>query len=82
MSFFTIEDPLILDEGSEVLKKQFENHCDWCWGHGFGNCDVCKKAFGKVYRPIRIKELTTKYKTMKGGMRWQKLYQMMRWKKH
>ena len=28
MSFFTIEDFLILDEGSEVLKKQFENHCN------------------------------------------------------
>ena len=35
MSFFTIEDFLILDEGSEVLKKQFENHCDWCWGAWF-----------------------------------------------
>lgn len=32
MSFFIIEDFLILDEGSEVLKKQFENHCEWCWG--------------------------------------------------
>ena len=61
MSFFTIEDFLILDEGSEVLKKQFENHCNWCWGHGFGKCDVCEKAFGKVYRPIRIKELLIKH---------------------
>lgn len=67
MSFFTIEDFLILDEGSEVLKKQFENHCNWCWEHGFGKCDICNKAFERVYRPIRIKELTTKYKTMKGG---------------
>ena len=65
MSFFTIEDFLILDEGSEVLKKQFENHCDWCWGHSFGDCDICKKAFNRVYRPIRIKELTEKYKTIK-----------------
>ena len=63
--FFIIEDFLILDEGSEVLKKQFENHCDWCWVHGFGDCDICKKAFNRVYRPIRIKELTEKYKTMK-----------------
>ena len=37
MSFFIIEDFLILDKGSEVLKKQFENHCDWCWVHGFGD---------------------------------------------
>ena len=48
-----------------MLKKQFENHCEWCWGHGFGDCDICKKAFNRVYRPIRIKELTEKYKTMK-----------------
>ena len=67
MSFFTIEDSLILDEGSEVLKKQFENHCDWCWRHGFGDCDVCKRAFNKLYRPIKIKELTEKYKITKGG---------------
>ena len=62
---FTIKDFLILNEGSEVLKKQFENHCDWGWGHSFGDCDICKKAFNRVYRPIRIKELTEKYKTMK-----------------
>ena len=61
MSFFTIEDFLILDKGSGVLKKQFENHCNWCWGHGYGNCDVCRKAFGRVYRPIRIKELLIKH---------------------
>lgn len=62
MSFFTIEDYLILDKGSEGLKKQFENHCNWCWGHGYGHCDTCRKAFNKVYRPMRIAELTAKYK--------------------
>lgn len=29
-------------------------------GHGYGNCDYCKKQFGKVYRPIRIKEIQRK----------------------
>ena len=65
MSYFTIEDFLILDEGSETLKKQFENHCNWCWYHGFGHCDTCRKAFNRVYRPMRIAELTAKYKRKK-----------------
>lgn len=62
MSFFTIQDYLILDKGSQALKRQFERHCNWCWGHGYGNCDVCKRAFGRVYRPMRIRELTSQYK--------------------
>ena len=68
MSFFTIEEQLITDKGSEFLKQQFENHHDWCWHHGFGDCDVCRKAFNKVYRPIRIAELTKKYKEKSGGV--------------
>lgn len=62
MSFSTIKDFLDLDNGSEALKKHFETHCEWCWGHDYGNCDVCRKAFNKIYRPMRIKELTEKYK--------------------
>lgn len=62
MSFFTIKDYLVLDEGSQALKRQFEHHCNWCWSHGYGNCDRCEKAFGKLYRPMRIRELTAKYK--------------------
>lgn len=60
MSIWQIEDELILDEGSEVLKKQFETYCKWCWGHGYGNCDTCKKDFNHYYLPIRIKELQIK----------------------
>lgn len=56
MSFFTIEDYLILDKGSEGLKRQFEHHCNWCWYHGFGHCDICRKNFNKCYIPIRIRE--------------------------
>jgi len=56
-----IEDFLELDKGSEALKKHFERHCDWCWGHGYGNCDVCRKKFNKYYRPMRIKELRIKH---------------------
>jgi len=32
MSILMIEDQLVIDEGSEVLKTQFENYCNWCWG--------------------------------------------------
>lgn len=60
MSIMEIEDQLILNQGSEALKKQFENHCEWCWIYGFGNCDVCKKVYRKYYLPLRIKELRIK----------------------
>lgn len=60
MSIMSIEDFLVLDEGSEVLKRQFEKYCDWCWGHGYGNCDVCRKKFNKYYIPIRKRELQIK----------------------
>ena len=26
----------------EELESAFKGYCEWCWGHGFGNCDVCK----------------------------------------
>lgn len=60
MSIMSIEDQLILNESSEVLKKQFEDHCEWCWTYGYGNCDVCKKVYRKYYLPLRIKELRIK----------------------
>ena len=60
MSIMQIEDYLILDKGSEALKKQFDNYCDWCWGHGYGNCDVCRKIFHRYYIPLRKRELQIK----------------------
>lgn len=56
MSIRLIEENLILDEGSQVLKKQYEAHHEWCWYHGYGNCDVCRKIFHKYYIPLRIAE--------------------------
>ena len=29
-------------DSSDALKKQFDKFCDWCWGHGYGDCDVDK----------------------------------------
>lgn len=57
MSIISIEETLILDKGSKALKEQFERHCDWCWYHGFGNCDNCRKKFNKYYIPIRKEEI-------------------------
>lgn len=56
MSILTIKDFLVLDKGSQVLKTQFDNHCSWCWGHGEGNCNLCRKQFMKYYIPMRIAE--------------------------
>lgn len=51
-----IDESLIINETSDVLKSQFNNYCDWCWGHGYGNCDKCKKVFNHYYLPLKIKE--------------------------
>ena len=55
MSFFTIEDFLILDEGSEVLKKQFENHCNWCWGMVLANVMYARKPLGEFTDQLELK---------------------------
>ena len=34
-------------KSKEKLDECFKEYCDWCWGHGFGNCDVCKSEFEK-----------------------------------
>ena len=43
-------------DSSDALKKQFDKFCNWCWGHGYGNCDVCKRGCHKLYIPLRIAE--------------------------
>lgn len=67
MSIFELEDYLILDKGSEALKKQFENYCNWCWGYGFGHCDTCRRRFNKYYIPIRKKELIDRMNERRKG---------------
>ena len=39
-------------ESKEDLQNYFKYYCEWCWGHGFGNCDKCKEALEK-----RLKEM-------------------------
>ena len=41
---------------SQALKEHFEKYHDWCWYHGLGNCDVCRKQYRKLYIPLRIAE--------------------------
>ena len=43
-------------DSSDSLKKQFEKFCDYCWGHSYGNCDICRKEYHKLYIPLRIVE--------------------------
>lgn len=41
---------------SEALKEQFNKFCNWCWGHRYGNCDICRREYHKLYIPLRIAE--------------------------
>ena len=56
MSFFSIQDFLILDKGSQALKRQFENHCEWCWG-GMGTVIVmyAGKPLGESTDQLELK---------------------------
>lgn len=59
---------------SQDLKNQFRLYCDWCWGHGFGNCKICKQNYNKIYVPLRIREkqkelglpITKKFSSLEG----------------
>lgn len=61
MSWFDIEDFAKVDGPSTDLMNHFNTHCSWCSAHRSDNCKSCMKAFGKVYRPLRIKELRIKH---------------------
>lgn len=45
---------------TQDLKEHFEAYCKWCWGHGYGNCDACRKIYNKLYIPLRKRELQLK----------------------
>ena len=54
MSWAQIKPWLDTQHGSIALKEHYERYCNWCWYHDLGNCNYCRKEFGKIYRPIRI----------------------------
>ena len=59
MAFFSVvddEDWEVENRSSEQLKEWFKNYCDWCWGHGYGNCDNCRKFYKHLLYRIKIKE--------------------------
>ena len=45
---------------SKELEEHFKKYCEWCWYHGFGNCDVCEKIYHELYIPLRKRELQIK----------------------
>jgi hypothetical protein len=42
---FYPEESLLRSMSAEESRERFKNYCDWCWGHGYGDCDICKKNF-------------------------------------
>lgn len=56
MAFMDISDFMNRDN-SEAMKNHMNRHCNWCWGHGSGNCTICRSQFNKVYIPVRIREI-------------------------
>lgn len=60
MSLITDKEWFEHHKNSFELKEHFKSYCEWCWGHGFGDCDVCKKIYHKLYIPLRKKELQMK----------------------
>lgn len=60
MSLMTCESYFADHKTSQDLKQHFETYCEWCWGHGYGNCDTCRKIYHKLYIPLRKRELQLK----------------------
>ena len=38
------------------LKRWFNEYCDWCWGHGYGNCDRCRKYYKHLLYRVKMRE--------------------------
>lgn len=57
MSFY-VEDKEweVKNRTSESLKKWFNDYCEWCWGHGFGDCDKCKKYYKHILYRVKMRE--------------------------
>lgn len=52
MSLITDKEWFEHHKNSLELKEHFDSYCKWCWGHGFGNCDVCKKNISQLIYTI------------------------------
>jgi hypothetical protein len=39
-------------ESAEDICKGFKNYCEWCWGNGYGNCDICKSNLNQWLKDI------------------------------
>lgn len=50
------------------FEEWFGSYCEWCWGHGYGKCDSCKK----YYRQLKLaKKINDKYKLQTGKNVWE-----------
>lgn len=43
-------------KSSAQLKEHFNDYCDWCWGHGFGSCDKCRKYYHHLLYLVKMRE--------------------------
>lgn len=43
-------------KSSKEFKEWFSQYCIWCWGHGYGDCDVCKKKKNHLLYLIKMRE--------------------------
>ena len=43
-------------KSSQSLKEHFNRYCDWCWYHGTGNCDICKRLKNKALLKLKLQE--------------------------
>ena len=41
----------------EDLQNYFKGYCEWCWGHGYGDCDKCRTALQE--RLSELEDVTT-----------------------
>lgn len=57
MAFWSVcEEEEIERISSCDLKEWFTGYCEWCWGHGFGNCNECRKYKNHLLYMCKMKE--------------------------
>jgi len=60
MAFFSLEVNSSDYKTDEQLKAHFNTYCNWCWGHGYGNCDACHKYYNHLRYLVKMREFKAK----------------------
>ncbi len=63
MSDFDVVDEI----GEEQFDDMYERYCDWCFYHGYGSCDKCRKHYRSIKLSIKI---NNKHKLITGLNVW------------